>query len=431
MALNKEDMIASVLTAILKSKLLRAPLLKKLDQKMYKGIVEDDTEFTHEGQLEKYYFMRAMLNCSIKSLDKGYISPEVIKRNVSTLVKNAFMKEKRAELIIQKFKDEHNGTAPPSLGVLSPTQKCNLRCTGCYAASSDFTPNQLEYEHVEKIMDEAYNKWGVGFMVISGGEPFLYNDNGKTLLDLFEKYNEVFFLVYTNGTCITKDVAERLAKLGNVSPAISVEGFEKETDERRGPGIWKRILAAMDNLRSAGVPFGISVTGTRKNYDILMENKFYEYFFDEQGASYMWQFQLMPVGRAKDCIDLALTPEERVALYGKWKTLLKEDQYCVADFWNSGVLSNGCIAYGKGYLYVNWDGKIMPCVFVPYHVDNIKDLHAQGKTITDALFTDFFKNGRKWQCEYGLDNPKKAYNGLPACFAAISYNAKSNALLAV
>jgi MoaA/NifB/PqqE/SkfB family radical SAM enzyme len=272
------------------------------------------------------------------------------------------------------------------------------------------------------MMDEAYNKWGAGFMTISGGEPFLYNDNGKTLFDLWEKYSDMFFLVYTNGTCITKEVAERIAKLGNVTTAISVEGFEKETDERRGPGVFKRILQAMQNLREAGVPFGISVTGTSKNIDILLGDEFYKYFFDEQGATYMWQFQLMPVGRAKECIDLAVNPEQRVALYKKWKTLLKDDQYCVADFWNSGILSNGCIAYGKGYLYVNWDGKIMPCVFVPYHIDNIKDLHAEGKTITDALFSDLFKNGRKWQCQYGLDNPKEACNWLMPCSIRDNYD---------
>jgi hypothetical protein len=136
-----EDIISNLITTILKSKLLRGPLLKKLDQKMYKGIVEDNEEFTHEGQLEKYYFMRAMLNCTVKNMDKGHISPEVIKRNVGTLVKNGFMKESRASKLIKEFKDKH-GVAPPGFAVLSPTQKCNLRCTGCYAASSDFTPNQ-------------------------------------------------------------------------------------------------------------------------------------------------------------------------------------------------------------------------------------------------------------------------------------------------
>jgi MoaA/NifB/PqqE/SkfB family radical SAM enzyme len=41
----------------------------------------------------------------------------------------------------------------------------------------------------------------------------------------------MYFLFFTNGTLITKEVAEKLAQLGNVTPAISVEGFEKEVLE--------------------------------------------------------------------------------------------------------------------------------------------------------------------------------------------------------
>jgi len=56
-----------------------------------------------------------------------------------------------------------------------------------------------------------------------------------------------------------------MSELGNFSPAISVEGFEQETDSRRGKGINKKILEAMDNLRRLGVLFGISVDSRRKS----------------------------------------------------------------------------------------------------------------------------------------------------------------------
>jgi hypothetical protein len=227
----------------------------------------------------------------------------------------------------------------------------------------------------------------------------------------------MFFLVYTNGTCITKEVAERLAKIGTVTPAISVEGFEQETDARRGKGIHKRILKTFDNLRKAGVPFGISVTATNKNADLLLKDEFYEYYFEEQGATYMWEFQLMPIGRAKDAKELMISPEQRVKLYNKWKYLLSEKKYMIADFWNSGVLSNGCIAYGRdgGYLYIDWNGNIMPCVFVPYYVDNVKELHAKGQSLIQALNSQFFVNGRKWQENYGLSHPSNPDNWLMPC----------------
>src|SRR6056297_491309 len=124
-----------------------------------------------------------------------------------------------------------------------------------------------------------HDKMHSRFVTISGGEPFVYKSEGKTLLDIFEKYNDVFFLVYTNGTLITPKVADRLAKAGNVTLAISVEGFERETDARRGKGVFKKILQAFENLRNAGVPFGTSVTPTSQNVDLLLTDEFYDYYF--------------------------------------------------------------------------------------------------------------------------------------------------------
>jgi hypothetical protein len=165
------------------------------------------------------------------------------------------------------------------------------------------------------------------------------------------------------------------------------------------------------------VPFGISVTSTSKNVELLLSDEFYDYYFQQLGACYMWQFQLMPQGRAKDEMDLMVVPERRLQLFRKWEELLENKRYCLADFWNSGVLARGCIAYGRsgGYFYVDWHGNVTPCVFIPYYVDNIYDLYSNDKTLVDALFSDFMKNGRKWQREYGLDNCSRPHNWLMPC----------------
>lgn len=248
---------------------------------------------------------------------------------------------------------------------------------------------------------------------------------------MFEEFNDMFFLVYTNGTLVTEKLANKLAELGNVTPAISVEGWEEQTDQRRGKGVYQRIMKAMEHLRNAGVPFGISLTATSQNADMLLKDEFYDYFFNELGVSYMWQFQLMPIGRGKDVMDLMVTPEQRVKLYKQWTHLLEDKRYPIADFWNSSSLSSGCIAYGRwnGYFYIDWNGNIMPCVFVPYHVDNIIDLYAEGKTIADALQSKLFKNGRKWQKDYGFENQDHRDNILMPCSIRDHYeNFKYNIL---
>ena len=149
----------------------------------------------------------------------------------------------------------------------------------------------------------------------------MYKSKGKTLLDIYKKYDDMLFLVYTNGTVINEEVARRLAESANVTPAISVEGLEEQTDQRRGTGTFKKILMASKHLRNEGIPFGISVTATSKNIDVLLGDEFYDFYFRELGACYMWEFQLMPIGRGKDELDLMVNPKDRLKLYRKWEKL--------------------------------------------------------------------------------------------------------------
>jgi len=412
----KDFIFSNVLRELVNNKVSRNFLLKKLDAYLYSSIVENDNKTLKEVQEKKYRFMNSMLRSAVRNVEKGYFSRAVFKRIVHVLVENSFLNRQKYSDKLEEFKEQY-GEYPPNFIVLSPTQRCNLNCTGCYASSNAHTTPTLPYHTVDRIVSEVRDKFHSRFVTISGGEPFMYKSEGKTLMDLFEKYDDVFFLVYTNGTLITKEIADRLGHMGNVTPAISVEGFEEETDERRGKGTHKKILEAFENLRNAGVPIGISVTATSQNADLLLSDEFYDYYFDQQGATYMWQFQLMPMGRSSHDFDLMVPPKKRVELYRKWENLISEKQYCVADFWNSGVLVNGCIAYGRrgGYIYIDWNGNIMPCVFVPYYVDNVYDLYNNNKTLVDALFSDFMKRGRQWIRNYGQAHPNDPENWLMPC----------------
>ncbi len=413
----RSEFISSTLIRMVNHKHLRKLLAKRIDDYVYRSVVNEESEDLKQVQIRRYQYLSAMLRCVNRGMDSGYVSPEIITKIVNVLVQNNLVREdQNYTQAVERFKLKY-GEDPPTFIVLSPTQRCNLKCIGCYASSAADTSATIPYSYVDKVIGEIHDDWGVRFVTISGGEPFLYRSEGKTLLDIYRKYDDMFFHTYTNGTVVSEEIARQLAECGNVTPAVSVEGFEQETDQRRGRGTFKKILAALERLRQVGVPFGISVTATSKNVDLLLTDEFYDYYFQEQGACYMWQFQLMPIGRGKDEVELMVVPEKRVHLYRKWEQLLTEKKYCLADFWNSGVLARGCIAYGRsgGYAYIDWHGNVTPCAFIPYYVDNIYELYNNGKTLSDALFSDFMKNGRKWQREYGFDNWKRPNNWLMPC----------------
>jgi len=70
----------------------------------------------------------------------------------------------------------------------------------------------------DRILREASDLWGMRFVVISGGEPFMYKSDGKDLLDMVEAHPDMYFLVYTNGTQIDRETAACMGELGNINP---------------------------------------------------------------------------------------------------------------------------------------------------------------------------------------------------------------------
>jgi MoaA/NifB/PqqE/SkfB family radical SAM enzyme len=268
----------------------------------------------------------------------------------------------------------------PWFFVISPTAKCNLTCVGCYAGNYS-KQEDLSFELVDRIFNEAKDL-GIYFVTVSGGEPFMW----PHLLDIMEKHHDMFFQIYTNGTLITKDVANRLGKLGNAAPAISIEGFEKETDARRGEGTFKRIMEAMDNLRNAGVPFGFSATPTKLNIETLMSDEFIDLMI-EKGCSIGWFFQYVPIGRKPD-VSLMATPEQRFRLRRRSIEIRNTKPIFIGDFWNDGPYVGGCICGARqaGYFHINCHGDVEPCVFLQFSVDNIKD-----KKLIDVIQSPFFK----------------------------------------
>ncbi|MCP2519638.1 radical SAM protein [Candidatus Aminicenantes bacterium AC-708-M15] len=391
----------------------RKLLFKIIENSFYKTLLlKDIIYFPRKLQEDKFYMLKSIINALDRGIKEGLISKKIISQFLNSFG-NIYFKEKNK---LKNFESEY-GFKPPAFVTISPTKFCNLNCTGCYANSFKKAKEKLGYKIVSRIIREQKELWGSHFTVISGGEPLAYKSNGKTIFDLAEEHNDTFFLMYTNGTLINEQVAEKFAELGNITPAISVEGFEKETDERRGKGVFKKILKAFENLRKHGVPFGISITATRFNADLILSEEFVDFYFYEQGALYGWIFQYMPIGRSYN-LDLMVTPQQRLQMYFKTWEYIKGKGLFLADFWNCGAVSTGCISAGRegGYLYIDWNGNVMPCVFNPYTADNIIEVYKKGGNLNTILFSSFFKGIREWQKEYVLEkSPSEMGNIIIPC----------------
>lgn len=282
---------------------------------------------------------------------------------------------------------EREGYYPPSTVVISPTMRCDLSCFGCYAG--DYGKSlELTCEEIDSVLVQM-KEMGVYFAVISGGEPFYKKD----IFDIFRRHSDMAFLVFTHGGLIDERMVEQLISVGNVMPALSLEGFEQETDERRGPGQYRKVMRAMDLLREAGLSFCSSFTQTSKNTPIITSDAYMDMLV-EKGCFALWLFSYVPVGRNPD-VSLMPTPEQRDLMRRRTADFRATKPLVMVDFWNDGPIISGCLAGGRKYFHVNANGDIEPCVFCHFATDNIRRT-----TLREALQSPLFRAIRQRQGEH-------------------------------
>ena len=257
--------------------------------------------------------------------------------------------------------------------LLDPTSACNLHCTGCWAAEYGNKLN-LSYEEIDDIIRQG-KELGVYMYIYTGGEPMVRK---KDLIRLCEKHNDCIFLCFTNGTLIDEAFTDDMLRVGNFIPAISLEGFESATDQRRGEGVYQKATKAMELLKKKKLIYGISACYTSANFESITSEEFFDSLI-EKGAYFIWYFHYMPVGNDASP-ELLPTPEQRVETYRRIRHYRAVKPLFAMDFQNDAEYVQGCIAGGRRYLHINANGDIDPCVFVHYSDSNIRE-----KTLLEVL----------------------------------------------
>ncbi|HOO96372.1 MAG TPA: radical SAM protein [Caldisericia bacterium] len=318
-------------------------------------------------------------------------NPEWIQKSLLNFFVNSLVVGRKKTIELEeKFK-----MPLPFFLLIDPTERCNYRCEGCWAAN--FNGQDMPYELFDRMLTEA-KEMGIYFVTVSGGEPTLY----PRLFDIMKKHSDISFHFYTNGSMLAiPEFAKEFCECGNGFACFSLEGFEERTDKRRGAGAWKRVMKAMDNLNRHGVGFGLSCTATKESHEEITSNEFIDFMVDK-GALLLWYFMYIPIGRDPN-FDMVLTPEMRRHMWKRSNEIRHDKPIVVADFWNDGPITDGCLAAGRRYVHITSNGDVEPCAFVHFHSegDNIGS-----KSLMEVLRTSkLFETMRKYQ--------EPAYEGNP------------------
>lgn len=297
---------------------------------------------------------------------------------------------------------ERVGCNVPWAILLDPTSACNLSCAGCWAAQYGGGLS-LTFDELDGIVSQG-KELGTYVYLFTGGEPLVRKDD---VLRLCEKHDDCVFSAFTNGTLIDDAFADEILRVGNFAPAISVEGFEAETDARRGRGTYQAVLAAMEILQRKKLPFGFSACYHRNNAEVMGSSAFFDDMIG-RGAKFGWFFTYIPVGKGA-IPELMATPEQRAAMYHNIRAFRKTKPLFTLDFWNDGEYVGGCIAGGRCYLHISAAGDVEPCAFIHYSNANIRDVSLL-EALKSSIFTQYrnnqpFNGNHLRPCPL-LDNPE-------------------------
>lgn len=165
----------------------------------------------------------------------------------------------------------------PLDGTIELTSKCNLSCIHCYLNVSqnnqkDKLSDELTCEEIFNIIDNIVAE-GCIRLVLTGGEPLLRKD----FLDIYTyaKKQGLIIILFTNGTCITPQIADYLQKLPPFIIEISLYGATKETYEliSKTPGSFDRCIQGIHLLKERNIPFRLKTILMNINQHELMDMK--------------------------------------------------------------------------------------------------------------------------------------------------------------
>lgn len=312
------------------------------------------------------------------------IDPNVLKMNVLNLVFEGMLSGYNQ---VCELREKYDCNMPWIL-LFDPTSACNLHCKGCWAAEYGNRLN-LSYEDMDRIVTEG-EELGIHWYMMTGGEPMCRKDD---ILKLAEKHQTSVFHLFTNGTLIDDEFCEAVKKVGNMAFFLSVEGIEDATDDRRGEGVFNKVMHAMDLMKQHGLLFGTSICYTSANYKAVTDDAFMDMLIDH-GVRFNWYFHYMPIG-AGASVNLMLNHEQREYMYRRVREIRGltggKPIFCI-DFQNDGEYVEGCIAGGRQYAHINPNGDVEPCVFIHYSGANIHE-----KSLLECLQQPLFKEYHKAQ----------------------------------
>jgi len=270
--------------------------------------------------------------------------------------------------LVRKLMAQAAQVRQPVNGSFELTTRCNLSCRMCYIRhpAIDIRAHRKELSAVQwlEIARQAKDS-GMVFLLLTGGEVFLRND----FFEILEPLTRMGFVLslFTNGTLITEEIAERLAQAPPSRTEITLYGATATTYEAitRVPGSFAACLNAIEALVSRLVPLGLKTTISRQNVHELeeMRKMAHDWGLPFSGG---WLLHKRPDGQVSDVEDCRLSTVDCVALEASDRASAIENAEAAHRESSPENDGNFYCAAGRTVFAVNPVGEMNACLNLPH-----------------------------------------------------------------
>ncbi len=289
------------------------------------------------------------------------------------------MSENRALTMLLNARARQGGIPLSGTFELSPV--CNLACKMCYVRKTpaEVAAHSRPILTLEqwKALGDAACEAGTLFLLLTGGEPFLW----PGFRELYEYLVAKGFLISinSNGTLITEETVAWLRENPPTRINITLYGASDETYERLcgAKGMYTRVSANIDRLLSAGLSVKLNASMTPHNVCDMAE--IIRFARQRDLLLELGTYMFPPVRRDEGSVGRGdrFTPEEAAHYALEHQRLVKtpEEYRAFLVQASQGVvpppgLDESCVdpidgrvrcQAGRAAYWITWDGYMTPC----------------------------------------------------------------------
>ncbi len=271
----------------------------------------------------------------------------------------------------------------PVLSEVALTYRCNLKCTFCYTgcgctANPVGSQREMTVGQVKQVLWKIFHQAKVPSVSFTGGEPTLVPE----LPDLvaYAKALGMRVNLITNGTKISRQLANELADKGLDSAQVSIEGVTAATHDKVVglAGAFEKSVRAFGYLKDAGVLTHSNTTLTSENFEECMElpgfvrqtlnnDRFSMNLIIPAGSGAVNENLIVPYRRVGERIGKIVEISRRQKVEFIWYSPVP---MCMFNSIIHGLGNKGCSAC-DGLISVGANGDVLPCASCDDSVGNL------------------------------------------------------------